>query len=123
MDKKMESKWRAMKGFLDDVIEKPDDYPDKLIVFALDDDELSRIFTRERLKILRVLSEKPMASIMELSKHLQRDVAAVHRDLILLQKSRLVKLEKKGQRVKPFIDKEGVFLQLTQPKPITELQG
>ncbi len=110
-----------MKGFLDDVIERPDDYPDKTVVFALTDDELCRIFTKERLRILRLLSEKQITSIKELSGLLKRDFAAVHRDLDILQRSSLVNLEKKGQRVMPSIAREGVYLSLVKPKPLVEL--
>jgi predicted transcriptional regulator len=121
LDEEMKSKWRAMKGFLDDVIERPDDYPDKIVVFALTDDELCRIFTKERLRILRLLSEKQITSIKELSEYLKRDIAAVHRDLDILQRSGLVNLEKKGQRVRPSIAREGVYLSLVKPKPLIEL--
>jgi len=52
------------------------------------------------LRILRLLSEKQITSIKELSEYLKRDIAAVHRDLDILQRSGLVNQEKKGGKIK-----------------------
>lgn len=119
---KMDQKWKSMKAFIDDVIERPEKYPDKLVVFTLSDEELSKVFTRERLKILRTISRVAVPSVKDLANTLHRDMAAVHRDLVLLQKCSLVKLKREGQRVRPIIDKEGIFLPLMEPKPITALE-
>jgi len=111
-------KWDAVKSFLSRVIERPDEYPDSLAVFVLTDHELHRVFTRERLRILRTLRDGAFESVTELSEKLGRDKAAVDRDLKLLEEYGLVRMEKQGRRVRPTIGKEGVYLPLAEPKPI-----
>jgi predicted transcriptional regulator len=118
---KMKQKWKVMKSFVDDVIEEPEKYPERLAVFVLTDEELCKIFTKERLKILRTIKEKSPSSVKKLADIIKRDIAAVYRDLKLLQEYGLVKMKREGQRVRPVIDKEGIFLPLAEPKPISAL--
>lgn len=117
----MDKKWDAIEGFLSEVIREPDKYPDRLAVFVLTDEELHQLFTRERLRLLRALKEKEYESVTVLSEHLGRDKAAVTRDLKLLERHGLVRLEKEGRRVRPRLDKEGVYLPLAEPKPIRQV--
>ncbi len=121
MTDSMRKKWDAIEGFLSEAIREPDKYPDKLAVFVLTDEELHQIFTRERLRLLRALKEKEYESVTELSTRLGRDKAAVTRDLKLMWEYGLVRLEKEGRRVKPRLDKEGVYLSLAEPKPILQV--
>ncbi len=118
---RIEEKWDAVEGFLFEVLRKPDKYPDKLAVFVLEDEELYRLFSKERLRLLKVLKEREFASVIELSEYLGRDKAAVDRDLKILEEYGLVKRIREGKRVKPIIDKEGIYLPLSKPKSIEEL--
>ena len=121
MTDSMDKKWDAIESFLSEVVREPDKYPDRLAVFVLTDEELHQLFTRERLRLLRALKEKEYGSVTELSMYLGRDKAAVTRDLKLLKGHGLVRLEKEGRRVKPRLDKEGVYLSLVEPKPILQV--
>ena len=118
---RIEEKWEAIESFLFEALRKPDRYPDRLAVFALEDEELHRIFSRERLRLLKALKEKEFASVVELSDYLGRDKGAVDRDLKILEEYGLVKRVREGKKVRPVVDKEGIYLPLTKPKPIEEL--
>ena len=118
---RIEEKWEAIESFLFEALRKPDRYPDRLAVFALEDEELHRIFSRERLRLLKALKEKEFASVVELSDYLGRDKGAVDRDLKILEEYGLVKRVREGKRVRPVIDKKGIYLPLTKPKPVEEL--
>lgn len=118
---KMRQKWKVMKSFIDDIIEEPEKYPERLAVFVLTDEELCKIFTKERLKILGTIKEKSPSSVKELADIIKRDIAAVDRDLKLLQGYGLVEMKREGQKVRPIIYKEGIFLPLAEPKPISAL--
>ncbi len=118
---RIEEKWEAIESFLFEALRKPDKYPDRLAVFALEDEELHRIFSRERLRLLKALKEKEFASVVELSDYLGRDKGAVDRDLKILEEYGLVKRVREGKRVRPVIDKKGIYLPLTKPKPVEEL--
>ena len=64
-------------------------------------DALLKSFTPERLKILDVLNEKEMESIVQLAKTLKRERSSVSFDLKILEKAGLVKLEHKGRNTTP----------------------
>lgn len=118
MTKMDDKKWDAIEGFLSKAVGEPELYPDRLAVFVLTDKELHQIFTRERLRLLRALKEREYESLKELSGQLERDKAVVTRDLKLLEEYGLVRLEKRGRRVKAKLDKEGVYLPLAEPETI-----
>jgi DNA-binding transcriptional ArsR family regulator len=65
------------------------------------DDALLKSFTPERMKILDVLNEKEMESIMQLSELLKRERSSVSFDLKILEKAGLVKLKRAGRNTTP----------------------
>jgi len=73
---------------------------------------LSEIFTKERMRIVETIRDKKPESIGKLSKILSRDIAAVHRDLKVLEKYEIIRLEKSGRVVKPILDKTDLFIQI-----------
>lgn len=115
-----DKKWDAAKSFIFDAI-RSEKYPDRLAVFLLSEDELHQLFTRERLRIVKALKDKAFSSVTELSEFLGRDKAAVTRDLRLLKEHGLVRFEKMGRRLKPVLDKDGIYLPLAEPRPILQI--
>lgn len=111
--------------FLDRVIEDPDRYPDRLVIFFWSDEELSRLFTVERLKLLRKVKKRTYNSITELAEEVGRDISSVRKDLKLLEGYDLVKLERVGNgvRVRISSDKEGIYVPLVEPKPVEEFKA
>jgi len=121
-EEEMRARFNMAFEFLDRVIEDPDRYPDRLVIFFWSDEELSRLFTKERLKLLRKVKEKTYRSITELAKELGRDISSVRKDLKLLEGYGLVKLERVGNEVRISSDKEGIYVPLAEPKPVEEFK-
>lgn len=115
-----ERRFRRASQLLDQVLDDPDSFPDRAVIFLWSDEELSSLFTKERLKLLRKVKEKAYDSITELAYELERDVSMVRKDLKLLEEYSLVKLEKQGTRVKIYSDKEGIYISLVEAKPVEE---
>lgn len=107
-------------AFLDQVLEDPDRYPDRMVVFFWSEEELSRLFTRERLKLLRKVKEKSYRSMTELAEEIGRDISSVRKDLKLLEVYDLIQLEKVGNEVRISSDKEAIYVPLVEPKPVEE---
>lgn len=87
-------------------VEKGEGFKDeKIVVDNLDD--LRRILTPERIRILQVIKNRKPKSIYELSKLLERDRAAVMRDLEHLSKLGFVEFKeekrKKRKSKKPIV--------------------
>lgn len=115
---------RFNKAFelLDRVLEDPDRYPDTLVIFFWSEEELSRLFTKERLKLLKKVKQKVYRSITELAREVGRDISSVRKDLKLLEGYGLVKMEKTGNEVTISSDKEGIYVPLVEPKHVEEFK-
>jgi predicted transcriptional regulator len=120
MKEKIEDmKWEAITRFFDRVFDDPDAFPDKAVIFAWTDEELTRLFTKEKLRIMRTIRESKPKTVKELAKILKREVSAVSRDLKILEDMGIVRLERKGRKVKPLIDKKVLILPLISIEPQT----
>lgn len=115
-----DKRFKRASQFLDQVLEDPDSFPDRAVVFLWSDEELGSLFTRERLKLLRKVKERAYNSITELAYELERDVSVVSKDLRLLEEYGLIRMEKHGTRVKIYSDKEGIYIPLAEAKPVEE---
>ncbi len=96
---------RTLEGDLEEIVdslkrvERGEEFKDeKIVVESLD--VLRKTLTPERLRILQVIRNEKPGSIYELAKLLDRDRAAVVRDLEYLQQLGLVEFEeeKHGKR-------------------------
>lgn len=89
---------RRAFALVEDVIAHPEAYPEKFIAIPLDDEVLSRLLSRERLRLLRVLrDEGPFDSVNALAAELGRAQSRVSRDLADLQVAGLVSVERRGK--------------------------
>jgi predicted transcriptional regulator len=77
----------------------PDSFPKRMIVLPFDPEFLSSIFTPERLRLWRLLHRSKTMSITQLAVKLERDVSRVRQDLLILQRSHLVKMARKGNTI------------------------
>ena len=121
-NKMAEEKWGTIKAYLNKVWENPGKYPDKGLLLSISDEEITQIFTKERLKLVRLIQEKKPKNATELSKLAQRRLSAVIRDLELLEKLHIVELEKKGKNIVPTVKKEILILPLVNLKAKTLLE-
>ena len=116
--KMTEDRWETIMRFFDKVIKDSDKFSDKAIVLALGDEEITKIFTKERLKLIRIIKGKKIINVTQLSKIVKRDLTAVERDLKILESFGIVKLEKIGKDVRPSVEKEVLILPLMKLEPI-----
>lgn len=63
-------------------------------ILLLTPEEFSKVFTPERIRLLKLLKDKPDLSVNEISKNLKRRREAVSRDIRFLEGIGLIKLEK-----------------------------
>lgn len=121
-EEEMRSRFNRAFEFLDRVIENPDRYPDTSVIFFWPEEELSRLFTKERLKLLKKVKQKAYRSITELAREVGRDISSVRKDLKLLEGYGLIKMEKAGNKVTISSDKEGIYVPLVEPKHVEEFK-
>ncbi|MEA3255018.1 MAG: ArsR family transcriptional regulator [Candidatus Altiarchaeota archaeon] len=111
-----EKRFVAVKQYLDYVIEHPDDAPDKGIILAMSDEEVSKAFTKRRIELINVLKKGGKKTVSELSEKLDRKLSAVERDLKILENLGIVDMEKKGRSVMPRLRGEVLIIPLVLPK-------
>ena len=117
--KMTEERWDSIKAYLNKVWKEPGKYPDKGILLSLPDEKITQIFTKERLKLVRLIQEKKPKNTTELSKLAGRRLSAVARDLALLKRFHIVGLEKRGRNAVPVVKKEILILPLVKLKAKT----
>lgn len=110
-------RWNAVKGYLNKVFKNPNKYPDEGVLLSLSDEEITQVFTKKRLELIRLIENKKPKNASKLSELAQRRLSAVLRDLELLEKSHIVELEKKGKNIVPRVTKEILILPLVKFKP------
>lgn len=114
-----EEKWEAVTRFFDRVFDSPDSAPDKALLLPLEDEEVTKIFTKKRIELIKTIKKRRPESVGELSGLVKRDLTAVQRDLKLLEGFHIVKLEKKGRVVRPIVEMEVMILPVVPIKPLT----
>jgi predicted transcriptional regulator len=81
-----------------EVADHPDRFPDQFVAIPLDPETLARLFSKERLRLLRVLRDAgPFESIGALADALERDQTRVSRDLVELVHAGLARIERRGK--------------------------
>lgn len=109
-------RWDAIKSYLAKVWASPDEHPDNGLLLSLSDDELTQLFTKKRLALLRLVQNRSPKNATELSRLAGRRLSAVMRDLELLEKLHIVNLERAGKSVVPKVGKEILILPLLNLK-------
>ncbi len=123
--KMTDEKWDSVMAFLNKVLENPDRYPDKGVILSLSDEEMTKVFTRKRLELVRLIQNKKPVNATGLSGLAGRRLSAVMRDLELLENYGIVGLEKKGKNVRPIVTAELLVLPLVKfrPKKLGEIRA
>lgn len=114
--KMTEERWAATKAYLNNVWRNPAKYPDKGLILSLSDTELTQLFTRKRMELVRLIQNRKPANATKLSKLAGRQLSAVMRDLELLEKFGIVVLEKQGKNIVPMARAEILVLPLIDLK-------
>jgi len=111
-----EERWDAIKAYLNKVWKQPNKYPNKGLLLSLSDEEITQLFTKKRLELVRLIQGKKPKNATHLAKLADRRLSAVIRDLELLNKFHVVELEKKGKNVVPTVIKGILILPLMKLK-------
>lgn len=91
-------------------IKNPDAFPDFMVVLPFDPDLLSRVFTPERLRIWAELRRSRPKTLTALAHRLGRNVSRVRQDVLVLERARLARTEKKGNRVRAFAEAPNILI-------------
>ena len=105
-------KWDRIMAYLNKMLETPDKYPDNALILSLSDEEMTHLFTKKRLELVRLIQNKKPNNATKLSELADRRLTAVMRDLELLEKFGIVELEKIGKNIKPKVTTEIIVLPL-----------
>lgn len=114
--KEMQRRIDEAFAFVGRVMQHPERYPDEAVLFLLNPSEIASVVTKERLRILRELSEREYPSLLNLARSLGRDVSRVRKDLIVLERLDLVTFTKSGNRVRARPAATGIYIPLFSPK-------
>lgn len=79
--------------------------------FTLPLKELLKILTEKKIQLINEIA-KGVESISDLARKVKRDVTNVYRDLKVLEKLKIIKLEKAGKNVIPKIVAEKITIEL-----------
>ncbi|GEM_PF-4300276 len=74
--------------------------------------ESTSIFTKKRLELIETIKKHHPQSVQELAKMTKRVKQAVTRDLKILERFEIIRLEKKGRNTIPLVEREIVVLSL-----------
>src|SRR3989338_9229160 len=89
------------------IVNETSDLPDNAIL-ALP--ESTTIFTKKRLELIEAIKVHHPQSVQELAKITKRPKQAITRDLKILERFEIVKLEKKGRTSLPTVEREVIVL-------------
>ena len=114
MNKKKLKEWLRVidKGILNETI----DISDNAIITL---PESTSIFTKKRLELIEAIKSFRPQSVQELAKITKRAKQAVTRDLKILERFEIVRLEKKGRTSLPIVEREVVVLAIPHHHQIT----
>jgi predicted transcriptional regulator len=111
-DKAVEKNMAQAFRMINQVIEHPDRFPDDSLVVLLDDEDIAPLFTKEKLRLLRLIKRRAYASISELAREVGRDVSRVKKDLLVLEKHGIVHMNRQRNCVTIHTLTKGIFIPL-----------
>ena len=93
-------------------LSRPEDWDKepRKVIYVESISMLSAILSTEKLKLLNLLGMKKEVSVNEIARKLKRPREAVSRDLHLLARKGIVRLEKKGRETRPKILAERIVI-------------
>ncbi|KXB07270.1 hypothetical protein AKJ52_00590 [candidate division MSBL1 archaeon SCGC-AAA382C18] len=94
-------------------IEKVGEEPDK--IFFEDPTMFRKVLTEKRQELIQEIIERPPKSIRELADSLERGLREVHEDVHLLEKYKILSLNREGNRKKPRIPYDRIHIEINLP--------
>ena len=108
--KELKRKSEVLKNLIDDVIDEKIKLPKNALV--TDADSTLGIMTKKRLELINTINLYQPNSIQELADITHRAKQSVDRDLKILERFEVVKLEKEGRTVFPIVTRNVIVLSL-----------
>lgn len=110
----LKEKIESTKRLVDDIINERIDIPNNALV--VDFDSTLNIFTKKRIELIDLINAHTPASVQELADISNRTKQAVDRDLKLLERFDVIRLEQRGKFTIPIVKREIIVLNLRKPK-------
>jgi DNA-binding transcriptional ArsR family regulator len=114
---KLDKKFETIKTFFEKVFENPEKFPDKALILPLDEQEISEIFTKKRIEIIKEVAKSEI-SLSEIAKRTSRELSAVQRDVEILERAGILETEKQGRVVRASLKGEILILPLVEIKQL-----
>src|SRR5947208_5350119 len=115
-DKEIRRRIDEAFAFVERVMEHPERYPDEAILFLIDPSEIASVVTKERLRILKELSERGYPSFLDLARSLDRGVSRVRKDLLALERLGHLTPTKSANRPRARLAATGIYIPLFPPR-------
>ena len=109
--KSLERKTGKFNSLINGIVNETIDIPDNALVF-LDYDDLLEVFTRKRLELIRMIEDARPNSLKELAKLTNRKKQSINRDLKILERQEVLRLERNGRNVIPRLNKRVIMIPL-----------
>lgn len=103
--KDLEKKSKDIRNLIKGIVRGTIDVPDNAIIF-LGPNALIEIFTKRRMELIKLIDEFHPKSIQTLVNLTERKKQAVDRDLKILERHEIIRLQKEGRTVSPKIEKK-----------------
>ncbi|MBR9683575.1 HTH domain-containing protein [Candidatus Woesearchaeota archaeon] len=113
--KELKKKSESLKSLIDDVIDEKIKLPKNALI--TDADSTLSIITKKRLEIINAINLYQPNSVQELADITNRSKQSVDRDLKILERFEVVKLEKEGRTVFPMVTRDVIVLSFGSSKP------
>ena len=101
----------TLKDLINDVVNEKIDIPDNSIVIS-DINVLTQLFTKKRIELISLINKHHPDSIQDIADMTGRKKQAVHRDLKILEGTKIISLKKNGRNVMPIVKKEIISIPL-----------
>ncbi len=113
--KELKRKAESLKSLVDDIIDDKINLPKNALV--TDMESTLSIMTKKRLELINAINFYQPNSVQELAEITNRAKQAVDRDLKILERFEVIKLEKEGRNVFPIVVRDVIVFSLGNSKP------
>lgn len=114
-EKELKRKSESLKNLIDNIIDDKIKLPKNALV--TDSESTLSIMTKKRLELINAINLYQPNSVQELADITNRPKQSVDRDLKILERFEVVRLEKEGRTVFPIVIRDIIVLSLGDSKP------
>lgn len=112
MEKRLEREIDEFFEMAKEAVRHPELFPDKVVIVSLTQEQKNSILTKSRIELIRAINRRNPKTVNELAEIVQRNPAAVSRDLAVLENYGILELIKVGRSRRPVIEKDMLMMPL-----------